>query len=387
MKFYKKRLLVLILITIIAAGCTEVEIEVEPEPSFAILSYASDQIAAQSNQTVTLSWSYEEPEGGELAFQQIRFLRLTFLGVGEVQDGVIELPTEERSFTFAFNGPVTIELLARNVEGDVVSAALTVKAEEEHFFRMTATRANFSAPSLGDPYIVTAADSPPPDPQPVTIEFTQFIAFWDRNQNQLVDAVHEFLDNEREFRAYSYYCENGADNYCWSAGALYPFLDPNDLFKGNANGMIYGGAIAYSGNRLSYKANDGEGEARVVSGQIEYSYVFLAIALQYLPISNELQPVDYQLGNMDQGLITTVYRNQSVNTTLGEPAVFDLLNPQTTGATTSGYIKGAMTGLVLTPSNGDLIYANIFLDNVEWNMSFLPDTEIDNYLFFAPGVP
>lgn len=348
---------------------------------FRVSAFSCNKLRAENGETLTLNWSYGQEH--LLKAQKLRFLRLHLAGIAQE---IVDLPLEERSFTFQFNGPITVEIQASLTEPSEqspfaprFSAALTVNKMQDLFFRGTFRSGSNTPlfPYLGYPQnnqgtVVN---------QEVVIEFTQFAGFFDANGNGTIDPLSQFLVGTEAFRGLSI---NGFESqrFGFREGPNFPFQLFNNPGIGRTNGMIYAGAIVMPGTPLPYKAEDGDGVAResvntgqaATTGPLGFDSIFVCLPL--FEAGSNLILADIHLGNLNQGLVTTVFTNplQLSTSSLGS---INTLTVNRGSSLSIGNIKGARSGLTVSPTNNSGPFdALVEINSLEWQTEYMRDLDI-----------
>jgi hypothetical protein len=350
---------------------------------FGISSFSSNRLRAANSERVTLRWEYSR--GELLGAQRLQFLRLHLAGIAEE---LVDLPLNAREYVFTFNGPITVEIQAHTDAPSSsfaprFSAALTVNSSRDLFFRGSFRSASGSpnAPIMGYPQNSSGNAAS----LTTQIEFTQFVGFFDQDNNGFIDPLRRFMSSENAFRGLSF---SGfeAQQFGFREGAQFPPQLLNQPQLGRTNGMIYAGAIVMNGEPLPYKADDGDGQGRVSvnTGQaatttsLGFDQIFVAIP--FLEVGRSPTLADIHVGNLDQRLVTSVFSNP---TSLPSGQTFGtntVTADRRTGLST-GSIKGARTGISVTPvNNGNPFDALVDILSLEWLCEYLPDRDILNVI-------
>jgi hypothetical protein len=310
-------------------------------------------------------------------------LRLHLSGIAQE---VVDLPLDQRSFTFSFNGPITVEIQASLSEpseqspfAPLFSAALTVNKIQDLFFRGSFRSVSGTPlfPYLGYPQNDQGALLN----QSAIIDFTQFAGFFDANGNGAIDPLVQLLAGSDAFRGLSI---NGSESqgFGFREGSNFPLQLFNNPALGRVSGLIYAGAIVMSGQPLPYKADDGEGVAResintgqaATSAPLGFDPVFVCLPL--LESRSGLVLADIHVGNLNQKIVTTV----STNPLLLSSSSLGTINNLTVNRNTSlstGNIKGAQSGLTVSRSdNGGPFDALVGIDSLEWRTEYIRDEDI-----------
>jgi hypothetical protein len=329
---------------------------------FKIVSFTSSLVTATVDTQITLSWRYQEE--GELRNQKLIFLKETFQGISQEEHS---LGRSQRSYNFTFSGPRTIILVAQAENGGD-KAALTIYIKQDFYLTMTTKNAYPGYPFLG-------ASNPDGS---ISHDFTNFFAFYDEGQASVVDDLSTILPPQNFFRAYSF-SPLEQYNFGLREGSMYPptFNNPQ---AGSSNVILFGGKIVTDGEPKIYHARDKDGTFYI--GVTRYERIFISMAL-FVGLSRTPSPstcIDIALGNLEQGLVTTAnYNNLGSMTTCGQYH-FDANEIGTDNGWIKGWFKGTVVGNYITLQNGNLIYAIVDAPVINFNMPFLPDTGIDNFI-------
>lgn len=347
---------------------------------FQVSEFSCNKLKAEPTETLTLQWDYELPE--KLKAQRLRFLRLHLSGIAQE---VVELDLDVRSFTFTFSGPITVEVQGAISSVDPerpfvpsVSAALTVNRLQDFFFTGDFRSASNTAraPYLGYPQDDQAAVI---EGQTITVDFTQFVGFFDANSNGQIEPLSSFGSIGRSFRALSLNSQESLA-FGFTEGPTFPAQLAARPELGSTNGIIYAGAIVMNGQDLAYKSDDGEGNARrsvstgqgATSGPLGFDPIFVSIGL--LEDGSQLNIADIQIGNLNQKLVTTVTTNPLLfsTTSIGTPTV---AVDRTSGLST-GTIKEGRAGVSITPSNGADDFDALVAFSLRWQTEYLRDESL-----------
>ena len=332
------------------------------DDEFKITSFTSNVVTATIGTGITLSWGYQED--GELRSQKLIFLKETFQGISQEE---YSLDRGQRSYNFSFTGPRTIILEAQAEDGEY-KAALTIYIAQNFYLKMTTNNDYADYPFLG-----TAN----PDGN-ISHDFTNFFAFYDDGQATVVDDLRAILSPQNFFRAYSF-SPLEQDNFRLRQGSIYPAVFNNPQ-AGSANVILFGGKIVTDGSPAKYQAKDKEGTSYV--GVTRYERIFISIAL-FVGFSSTPSPstcIDIALGNLEQGLVTPANYNDLGSTTRCGEYELSWQNRGTQSGSIKGHIKGTVVGNYITLQNGNLIYAIVHAPDIDFDMPFLPDTKIDNFI-------
>lgn len=347
---------------------------------FRVSEFSCTKLRAENGETLTLAWDYGVPES--LTAQRLRFLRLHLGGIAQE---IVDLDLDARSFTFAFNGPITVEIqgAALTVDADnpfapSVSAGLTVNTLQDLFFRgeFRSESNTPRAPYLGYPQDVQGNEIPGVT---VDVDFTQFVGFFDANNSGAIEPLVGFGSSNAAFRALSI---NGAEDqgFGFLEGSDFPLQLFSTPELGQTNGVIYAGAIVMNGQPLTYKADDGEGTARasVPTGQgattqpLGFDPIFATVAL--LEDGAQLTIADVQIGNLNQKLVTTVSTNPLLLST--SSAGTSTVTVDRTAGLSTGVIKGGRSGIAVTPAGGGGPFDALVGFSLEWRTDYRRDEDI-----------
>lgn len=341
---------------------------------------------ASPGEAVVVSWDYENAD--LLKAQRIRFMSLTLQGIS-TQEQQMELGRRTGSLTF--RGPVTVELSAQSQDGGKDSVAFDIRLDRSYSFTANvAAVTNTAYPRLGYAANETSRD----------ISFTSFVGFFDPDDSQSGGArpngeIDQFASNpvaaallprDLPFRGLSR-SPDEAHHFDLGQGRAYPILANNFLqspqgtpFLGRqtkADAMIFGGALGYDGSVFPVK----DGTEQVVEGRRranQYEPIFMAIAFRSRP-DGSLVVCEIQLGNLAQGLVTTLFTVDSI--TLDANHARYMTSPQVGyGAqqpyVISGSILEAQVGLPVTSSEGEIFDTYVKIGKVTWRMPFVADSDL-----------
>jgi len=359
---------------------------------FRVNNFACNKLRATQDETLTLSWEY----GREnlLKKQKLRFLRLHLSGIAPE---VVDLELGQRSFQFSFNGPIIVELQAMSSSSvddsrpfsPDISAALEVKKLQDLFFRASFSSSSNTPlfPYLGYPQRVVVDNSNIIKGVELVnsnqVDFTQFIGFFDSNENGTIEPLANIFNSTEAFRGLSI---SGiqAQFFGFKEGPKFPFQLFNNPKIGRTNAMIFAGAIVMSGEARPYKAEDGEGTFRTtaLTGQgadtkpLGFDPIFVAIPL--LLSGKQVTLADIQLGNLKQKLVTTVFTNPLLTSQTSQGQI-NTLTVDLESSLSTGNIKGATSGITITPNssnNNTPFDATVFIGSIEWRTEFIKDEQL-----------
>jgi hypothetical protein len=381
------------------AGCPSTE------GTFQVLrvkAFSCNKLRAQNGETLTLRWDYDNAD--QLKMQKLRFLRLHLSGIAPE---LVDLELDQRSRDFTFDGPITVEIQATNEEVTEqspfrpgFSAGLTVHQVQDLFVKATFQSASNTP---GFPYLgYTQDEHGILTNNPVAVEFTQFAGFFDENGDGRIDPlVPFFAPSTAAFRGLSI---TGVEDqgFGFTEGPSFPFQSFSHPEIGRTNGMIYAGAIVMNGQDVPYKADDGNGFARVsvhtgqgaatpstavnaagppVSASLGFDPIFIGIPLLE---AGQLNLADIQVGNLNQKLVATV----TTNALLLASSSFGQVNTLTVNRSASlatGDIKGATAGITVTPRVGSGPFdALVGMSNLTWQTDYRKDTDLLQVISLAP---
>jgi len=345
------------------------------EEEFKIASFGASRLKAEPGDSITLRWTYQEED--QLEHQKLKFLTLTFTGIEEEE---ISLGTTQREYEFSFAGPIDIMLVATAEEGGD-QAALTIQQIQDFYLHMNVSNSDPLRPDLGYGWSTSSGGGCSGAARAYSgsqhLEFTKFFAFYDDQENHVVDDVAGLLPSDKFFRALSVKPVETA-HFGMEEGSAYPWNVYGNIDGGVSNTVLFGGVIVTDGEGLGYKAKEGEGTAR--RGVTEYQRVFVAIVLWIDFSAQTGNVIDVQLGNLDQGLVVTAAYNLLGSSTSVGARQFSYYGVGTSSGTMKGWIKNAVLGRTITRASGDI--ESVFVDAraIEFNMPMLPDTKIDQFL-------
>ena len=343
---------------------------------FKILSFNADRTEAELGQAVTISWSYQGED--QLENQKLLFLKSTFTGIEEEE---ISLSNSRRSYSFNLEGTREIILVAE-AEEKTDQASITIYLKQDFYFRLRASNnPDPLYPYLGYPMVISNGGNCAPSSSSyinsVDIEFTDFFAFYDEPENGIVDDLAGVLPNDSFFRALSMSVYESED-FSLREGSLYPsavFMDPS---VGNSNVILFGGKIITDGEEHTFKTKNGEGSSRL--GVDDYQQIFIAIVLRIGFTAEVVDIVDIQMGNLNQGLVTTLNYNDLGSMTSISSGFYKWKNIGTLEGSMEGNIKQAILGYPITKTDGTILNVFVNLSNIQFYMAMLPDNMIDGFI-------
>ncbi len=358
-------------------------------PALKITSVNTSANRAQPGQVVTVDWELEDPQ--LLARTEVRMYS-PILGLFDKQ----QVTTRDTvgGLQFVFQSPVTIEIVVADDAGHKDSVAFDVRYDEQYFLDVNATNTIAGFPALGS--------------QQQDLHFQSFGAFYDRNNDGSIDFLAKdprtatALPPGRDFLAVSQN-SNPSTQYGMTFGGSFPILTPNFLstsygsaFRGRkADAIVFGSTVAYSGDVFDVKTPHG-----TVKGVHGAELGFEAIDIELVYVSDTagvMQLADAFIGNLDQGLMTTIMRHNDIllstgcvssTATLGShEACSNYSISPTTGAPMNrqynmprsgvGEIHGSLratTGWSVQTAN-DILHPQVQLGKVEFSMPMFTDDD------------
>lgn len=353
-------------VTMVAAltGCPENQGTFTPPPTLKFASVASTAAAAEINETVVVSWEYENEN--LLVAQRARLISLTFFGLSATE--FTELPVNERSLNFQFAGPCMVELVCDDANGVEDTISFEVLTDEKPFMFATVRNGTNGYPRLG----ATTTRSR-------TIFFHQFFGAFDPKSNangRLDDIFALGLPTSTPFRGLSF-SPKETENFDFRQGSAYPLLSNLDPLLGVANSVVYAGGFSYDGSVFEVKTDDGLIEGRRLVTTFEA--IFMTIVLQTF---ETIAPVvvDIQLGNVNQGMVASLTNYGMGGRSVNSVNIVPSTNLETNGEIT-GSIKSAVLGMPVTDAFENIFDAFVEVQNIEFSMPFLRDDDLQSRLF------
>lgn len=345
---------------------------------------------------IEISWEYENPD--LLKLQSIQGIGLLLEGLSLTQP--VALDNNERSFKFQFTGPITVVLMAEDeetIDDDTRTAdsvAFDILLDEDSFFELQYRPVNTANEVPGAP----AAESysyprlGANDFAAHQIRFSQFAGFFDRPSvtNGVIDELAPILDAGSAFRALSTSVRE-SDDFAMKQGSGYQLLSASVPSLGISNAYVFGGAIAYDGEEIPIKAEDDSEFAGRHGGILSFEPIFMAISLLVGFQNQTYDIVDIQLGNLSQGFVATLTTgtlNNGGDLLRGIQGTVDIdsTSDGSSIGSITGSIKAANVGFGVTTLGGDIFDSIIQIENAEWSMPFLFDTDLNSRLPYADAM-
>lgn len=337
---------------------------------------------ASPGETVTITWTYKNAD--LLVSHRVQAFFLTVTGLQQTTPE--ELDITENTFSFQFTTPVTVLLTCNDENGVADQVAFDVRLEDDFVFTATLRSAvDTEYPRLG--YDENGENE---------IFFPQFVAFFDppKDENGRVDAMNGILPVDGFFRGFTTNLQEVIENdgfgrFGLSQGTLYPLVVPTDPSFGQANAMVFGGALAYDGELFPIKADLGTMFGRRGNG-LTFEPMFMAIAYRIGFDPPSAQLVEVSVGNLNQRLVLPLAFGQLQ---LSPPSTrfVDLdsatLDFNTDGSETGileGTLKTARVGFPITTAQGDIFDTFVNIDSVTFRAPFLFDNDLAGRLNFGP---
>ncbi|MCC6699770.1 MAG: hypothetical protein IT365_29370 [Candidatus Hydrogenedentes bacterium] len=376
-------------------GCPDNRGSFTPLPKLKFTDITLSQSRANTGDKIEIAWDYENAD--LLEQQSVQGIGLLLQGLSLTE--AVRLENQERSFKFEFWGPITVVLMAEDedtIDDDSKTAdsvAFDILLDEDSHLTLhyrpvnTATEVpgapaaqSYSYPRLGASDFSTHQ-----------IRFSQFVGFFDRpsEANGLIDELTPFLDSDSAFRALSASVEE-SDAFTMKQGSGYQLISASVPSLGMSNAYVFGGAIAYDGEEIPIKAEDDPEFVGRHGGVLLFEPVFMAIPLLVGFKNQAYDIVDIQLGNLSQGFVATLTTgtlNNGGDLLRGIQGTVDIdsTSDGNSVGTISGTIKGANIGFGVTTLGGDIFDSIVHIENVEWSMPFLFDTDLNSRLAYAEG--
>lgn len=350
------------------------------------LKYANVSISAATaspGETVTIQWDFEN--ANLLVSHSVQAFFLTITGLQQTEPE--ELEVTDRSFSFEFSTPVTVLLSCKDENGFADQVAFDVRLDDS--FVLTAT---FRSPTDTE-YPRLGYDQNREN----QIFFSQFLAFFDppAEENGLVDAVSGILPSDGFFRGFTTGLQetigvDGFGRFGFSPGTLYPLAVPTDPSFGQANAMVFGGALAYDGELFPIKAELGEIFGRRGRG-LTFEPMFLAIAYRIDFDKPSAQLLEIATGNLNQGLVLPLafgllqLSPPSARFVDLDSASLDFDTDGTENGIIEGFIKSSRVGFPITTAQGDIFDTFVNIDSIQFRTPFLLDKDFAGRLNFGPA--
>lgn len=354
-----------------------------------IKSFSCNKLRAALQEVLTLRWEYQGDE--PIKAQRLRFLRLHLFGIAQE---LVDVPVDALSFEFNFNGALTVELQSTYSEVTTEnpfkverSAALDVLRLQDMFFK--ASLSSLSG-TIDAPFIGQSGVNPNEN---VALDFHQFVGFYDDNVNGDIDPLVGVRPNfiEDVFRGLSRsepadpIPAGGRYHLRFQEGPKFPFQIAGNAGVGRCNSIIFAGTIVFSGPTSTYKADDGEGRVHITQPNVPMDFDALFVAIPFLDAAvNTI--TDIQIGTISnlptgalQGLVTNVTSTPLLVDSRGFGTVNQFEADRQTRVA-KGSIKGAVTGLAMTPTISQPFVALVGANNIDWQVEFVPDTDLLNVL-------
>jgi hypothetical protein len=362
-------------------ACDDLTGTFEPIDVWEVASFSSSRLRATAGETVTVDWSFSTDD--PVAYQRLCFLYLYFDGIHtECYDHTTEpaIGPDARSVSFQFGGPVSVYLHAEAEDGRTAEAALEVKDAVDAYLTATIENTHATLPYLGQPQ--TEVDGALVVGSRAVIDFSQFLAVIDADDDGLIDGIDPLFQpgNRNAFRARTVDLTEGSDgSFGYTQGPWFPAQHPADPTLGFSNLLVFGGAIAVSGEPDTFKGEGGDGTFRRAP-TLGFDPIFVQFTYAWRD-NGIIDPTDIQVGNLNQGLVTGVIGTGHAAASFGEPhdvAAFTVGEAVWIG----GDVKGAEAGHFITPvDTGIATPIATLVTDASWQMPIHRDDELGDGTF------
>ena len=384
------RLLMLIMLAslLMLGGCECQTGATTSRPSFSVTALSVNKTAARIGDRITVRWGYNS--GARLGGQTLQLLKLNPAGV--VGDP-INLPTGDRSYSFRFEGPVTIYLLAKETTGKVTTAAMDIKLDSKYAFRMKGVRQSHNGyPRIGMP---TSGRGP------IDIEFTHFFGIYDgsapNSEDGIVDGLQvpelaSVMPSNESFFGHSFSVEE-RDHFKFRLGSAFPVLEPGFLntveggqFLGSrlqSNMVVFAGKIAYDGTETKDKKTGQTYRKNATVFESMFAAIDIRTDAKFRMFVSEIT-----LGNVPQGLTVSVFHGETLFREKGQvlPNTAFFIPQWGQIGEISGAIKGSRLGFGVTTQNGTILTTPlggvdvpgvyVEIGNIEWLVPHHHDSDL-----------
>lgn len=352
-----------------------------PRDQLKYSNVALSAATASPGETVTIEWTFENEN--LLVSHSVQAFFLTITGLQQTDPE--ELNISDRSFSFQFTTPVTVLLSCKDENGFADQVAFDIRLKEDFVFTATfRSPTDIEYPRLG--YDENRENR---------VLFSQFLAFFDPpgEENGDVDAVSNFLPPDGFFRGFTTGLQetigqDGFGRFGFSPGSLYPLVIPTDPNFGQANAMVFGGALAYDGELFPIKADEGEIFGRRGRG-LTFEPMFLAIAYRIDFAKPSAELLEIAAGNLNQGLVLPLAFGFLQLSPPGarfvdlEGATLDFDTDGTETGILEGSIKSSRVGFPITTADGDIFDTFVNIDSIEFRTPFVFDKDFAGRLNFG----
>lgn len=354
-----------------------------PRDQLKYAAVSTSVAAASPGETITIEWAFENEN--LLVSHSVQAFFLTITGLQQTTPE--ELNVTDRSFSFEFTTPVTVLLSCKDENGFADQVAFDIRLKEDFAFAATfRSPTDAQYPRLG--YDEDGENQ---------VFFSQFLAFFDPpgEENGDVDAVSNILPSDGFFRGFTTGLQetigpDGFGRFGFSPGSLYPLVAPTDPSFGQANAMVFGGALAYDGELFPIKADLGEIFGRRGRG-LTFEPMFLAIAYRIDFATPSAELLEITAGNLNQGLVLPLVFGflqlspPSARFVDLEGATLDFDTDGTETGILEGSIKSSRVGFPITTAQGDIFDTFVNIDSIAFRMPFVFDKDFAGRLNFGPA--
>ena len=354
-----------------------------PQNQLKYAAVSTSAAAASPGETITIEWAFENEN--LLVSHSVQAFFLTITGLQQTTPE--ELNVTDRSFSFEFTTPVTVLLSCKDANGFADQVAFDIRLKEDFAFTATfRSPTDTQYPRLG--YDENRENQ---------VFFSQFLAFFDPpgEENGDVDAVSNILPSDGFFRGFTTGLQetigtDGFGRFGFSPGSLYPLVQPTEPSFGQANAMVFGGALAYDGELFPVKADLGEIFGRRGRG-LTFEPMFLAISYRIDFAKPSAELLEITAGNLNQGLVLPLVFGllqlspPSARFVDLEGATLDFNTDGTETGILEGSIKSSRVGFPITTAQGDIFDTFVNIDSIAFRTPFVFDSDFAGRLNFGPA--
>lgn len=386
---------------VFAAGCNDEVGGVPPNRvarDLAFKKVSSSATTAQVGDQITVSWTYNNDS--LLTAQRFQVLGLTIQGISSQSQN---LPGSQRSITFPFGGPVTVVITAQQGQR-AIDAAFDIALDSQYGFTISGiTESQPGFPRLGQRVLVSTVNGrrrTRVDPTPFDIKFSHFFSIYEvPDANGLEDGVIDGLQTPdlvrtmppaQSFFGHSFRVEE-VQNFGFRLGSGFPVLEPGYLLTNDggqffgqhttADAVAFAGKIVYDGEAV----RDRKTGLRYRRNVALFEPVFCTVDLRS-DANGVLHVADVDLGNVNQGLVLSVFHGETPFRALGTTDIgYDVPSLGAVGEL-GGSIKGSSLGFGVTLRDGTILTSNLGgvevpgvyagVASIDWVTPFFPDTDL-----------
>ncbi len=324
---------------------------------------------ANVGDSVTVTWTLNG--SSNCVGQSIWLIPQTPFGIGEPTE--VTLSKSTRSYMFTFQGPVTVDLVVEGGHDFRTNFVFDVLLNEDYYFEMSKVIGTHpDHPRLGYSQDTRWLES---------FKFTNFLGIYDRNSNGLIDDLSNYsvggvtLSRYKEFMQHTTSVQEGF-GYTPTEGPeggpqpMMPrtfgskfanldlgFFETEDgaPLRGRytrSNAVVFAGGLSYDG--VDTTATDSKGNQVPARRNVKnFDPIFASVHL--LIVNNVIYLTEIDVGNVDQGLTTSLYRGVVLGRSSGEWSVeASLPNNQGPGEI-EGSVCEAVVGWSVTTVDGEVL--------------------------------